>query len=60
MKERIFKIGDKVKIKETGKLGEVTAIQEIAFIAYKKNENEPCEGMNRIEKGYDVVKLEKI
>ena len=60
MKERILKIGDKVKVKKTGKIGEVIAIQEIAFIAYKKNENEPCADMNRIEKGYDVVELEKI
>ena len=60
MKERILKIGDKVKVKKTGEIGKVLAIQEIAIIAVKRNENEPAAGMNRIEKKYDAVELEKI
>ncbi|GAI59328.1 unnamed protein product [marine sediment metagenome] len=60
MNERILKIGDKVKVKKTGEIGKVFAIQEIAMIAFKRNENEPATGMNRIEKKYDVVELEKI
>ena len=60
MKERILKIGDKVKVKKTGGIGKVLAIQEIAIIAVKKNENEPAADMNLIEKKYDVVELEKI